>query len=211
VKDDEVRIDVTLEHAKRRLDKVLSAGRGRGRYITALNGPAFELKTRAMALQGLGAQGFLVCPYTYGVSVLQSLCECPEIQVPIYAHPAFTGVMTNGASAIEPAVCLGTLMRWAGADGVLFPSPYGKIALTLGQAKSVHEALTRNEGALKMCASIPSAGILPKFVAEIRKDFGVNVVVNAGTGMAQGSGGDSGGKSVAAGADAFLHEIGNHF
>lgn len=205
VKDDETRIDLTLDAALSRLEKVLLAGQGQGMYVMHLSGPAFELKTRALRLQNAGAQAFLFCPYTYGISLLQSLCSDPEITVPIFAHPAFTGVMGLGPSSIAPEVSLGTLMRWCGCDGVLFPSPYGTISLSKTEAQSVHAALIRKEGALKMVASVPSAGIMPEFVASIRNDFGSDVVVNAGTGMART------GAGVEDGAKAFLREIECHY
>lgn len=205
VKDDETRIDVTLEAALRRLEKVLKAGKGKGVYVSHLSGPAFELRDRAIRLQNAGAQAFLFCPYTYGISLLQSLCEDSEIRVPIFAHPAFTGVMYQGASAVSPSVLLGTLMRWAGCDAVLYPSPYGSIALPKGEALKVHDRLICNEGHLKVSASVPSAGIMPEYVTRIREDFGSEVVVNAGTGMARTGGG------VEDGAQAFKREIDAHF
>ncbi len=205
VKDDETRIDLSLADAEARLQKVLKAGQGSGMYVMHLSGPAFELKARALKLQQAGAQAFLFCPYTYGISLLQALCEDPEIKVPIFAHPAFTGVMGQGPSSIAMEIVLGTFMRWAGCDGVLFPSPYGSIALSTEEAQAIHHALCRPEGKLKMSASIPSAGIMPEFVEKIRKDFGVDVVVNAGTGMARTGGG------VEDGAKAFLREIDCHY
>lgn len=205
VKDDEVRVDVSVEDARRRLGLVLKAGKGKGLYVTALNGLAFSLKDRALKLQSDGAQAFLVCPYTYGISVLQSLCDDPDIKVPIFAHPAFTGIMNSGSNGIHPGVSLGTLMRWAGADAVLYPSHYGSICLPKSDTQLIHNALLRGEGHLKASASVPSAGILPEFVAQIAKDFGHDVVVNAGTGMAKSGGG------VAEGAKLFLSEIKRHY
>lgn len=201
VKDDETRIDVSLDDAMRRLEKVLVAGKGRGMYVMHLSGPAFELKARALRLQSAGAQAFLFCPYTYGIALLQSLCSDPDIKVPIFAHPAFTGVMGQGSSSIAAEVSLGTLLRWCGCDAVLFPSPYGSIALPKSEAIAVHRALTRDEGTLKMSASVPSAGIMPEFVERIRHDFGTDVVVNAGTGMARS------GSGVADGAKMFINEL----
>jgi 2,3-diketo-5-methylthiopentyl-1-phosphate enolase len=174
-------------------------------YVTHLTGPAFDLKSRALKLQAAGAQAFLFCPFTYGLSLLQSLCNDPEILLPIFAHPAFTGVMGQGPSSIAAEVTLGTLMRWAGCDAVLFPSPYGTIALPRSEALAVHAALIRPEGHMKISASVPSAGIMPEFVEKIRQDFGADVVVNAGTGMARTGGG------VEDGAKAFLREIENHY
>jgi 2,3-diketo-5-methylthiopentyl-1-phosphate enolase len=205
VKDDETRVDLTIDDALNRLKKVIDAGRGRGIYVMHLSGPAFELRDRALTLQRAGAQAFLFCPYTYGISLLQSLCGDPEITVPIFAHPAFTGVMGHGSSSIANEIILGTLMRWAGCDGVLFPSPYGSIALPKAEAQAIHRALCRPEGSLKMSASVPSAGIMPEFVEKIHGDFGVDVVVNAGTGMARTGG------SIEDGAKAFLKEINAHY
>lgn len=205
VKDDEVRVDLTLDAAKKRLEAVLQAGKGRGMYVMALNGPAFELRDRAIALQSAGAQAFLVCPYTYGISVLQSLASDPQITVPTFAHPAFTGIMSSSTHGIAPAVSLGTLMRWAGADGVLFPSPYGSIALPKNECQEIHQELIVPAGAMRASASIPSAGIMPEFVEQIRRDFGSEVVVNAGTGMARS------GATIADGARAFIVAIDRHF
>lgn len=205
VKDDETRIDVTLDEALRRLECVKTAARGRGVYVTHLTGHAFELCARAKKLQENGAQAFLFCPYTYGLSVLQSLCNDPDIKVPVFAHPAFTGPMTNGNSAISPQVALATILRWSGCDAVLYPSPYGTIALPKSDAMLVHKALTKVEGSLKIAASVPSAGIMPSLVSSIREDFGENVIINAGTGMVRSKG------SVGDGAQEFIKEISRHF
>lgn len=205
IKDDETRIDLAFDNAKYRLEKVLNAGKGRGIYVMHLSGPAFQIRDRALKLQSLGAQAFLFCPFTYGISVLQALCCDPEVKVPIFAHPALAGVLTQGNNSIAPQVALGTLLRWAGSDAVLFPSPYGSISLPRQEALSVHRQLTQTQGHLKMAASVPSAGITSDFVKSIRSDFGLDVVINAGTGMAKS------GFGVEEGAKAFLREIAEHY
>jgi 2,3-diketo-5-methylthiopentyl-1-phosphate enolase len=205
VKDDETRIDITLDDALRRLDCVKSAAKGRGIYVTHLTGPAFELRARAKKLQDNGAQAFLFCPYTYGLSLLQSLCHDPDIKIPVFAHPALTGPMTSGHSSIAPQVALATILRWSGCDAVLYPSPYGTIALPKSDAISVHRSLTKAEGPLRIAASVPSAGITPSLVSSIREDFGENVIINAGTGMVRSKG------SVGEGAQEFIKEIVQHF
>lgn len=205
VKDDETRIDITLDDALRRLECVKTAAKGRGIYVTHLTGPAFELRARAKKLQDSGAQAFLFCPYTYGLSALQALCHDPDIKVPVFAHPAFTGPMTSGNSAIAPQVVLATILRWSGCDAVLYPSPYGTIALPKPDAILVHKALTKVEGSLKIAASVPSAGIMPNLVSSIREDFGEKVIINAGTGMARAKG------SVREGAQEFVKEIIRNF
>lgn len=188
VKDDETRIDLTLDDALRRLDCVLKSSKGRGIYVTHLTGPAFDLARRAKKMQSVGAKAFLFCPFTYGLAALQSLCQDPEIKVPVFAHPAFTGPITSGSSSVSARVALGTLLRWAGCDAVLFPSPYGSIALPKAEAVSLHKSLTCEQGLLKITGSVPSAGIVPDLVPAIREDFGEGVIINAGTGMIRSGG-----------------------
>ena len=205
VKDDEVRVDLSLDDARRRLDAVLKAGGGRGIYVQNLTGPAFQLRDRALRLQSAGAQALLFSPFTYGLSVLQALCSDVELQIPVFAHPAFTGVMYGGGARIAPSVVLGTLMRWAGCDAVLFPSPYGSIALPKTDALAVHDQLICDQGKMLKAASVPSAGIVPELVKTIFSDFGREVVINAGTGIARNEGG------IERGAKAFLSEIDRYF
>lgn len=188
VKDDETRIDLTLDDALRRIDCVLKSSNGRGIYVTHLTGPAFDLARRAKKMQSVGAKAFLFCPFTYGLAALQSLCQDPEIKVPVFAHPAFTGPIISGSSSVSARVALGTLLRWAGCDAILFPSPYGSIALPKVEAVSLHQSLTCEQGLLKITGSVPSAGIVPDLVPAIREDFGENVIINAGTGMIRSGG-----------------------
>jgi 2,3-diketo-5-methylthiopentyl-1-phosphate enolase len=205
VKDDETRIDLTLDQALRRLECVLSAANGQGVYVTHLTGPAFELAYRAKKLQDHGARAFLFCPYTYGLSALQSLCQDPDIHVPIFAHPAFTGPMCSGESSVASRFVLGTALRWLGCDAVLFPSPYGAIALPKQEALVLHKYLTSKQGELKVVASVPSAGITPDLVASIREDFGADLIVNAGTGVM------TAGKSIHDGVRLFMKMIEQNF
>jgi 2,3-diketo-5-methylthiopentyl-1-phosphate enolase len=187
------------------LESVLTAANGKGIYVTHLTGPAFDLARRAKQMQNHGAKAFLFCPFTYGLSALQSLCQDPEIKVPIFAHPAFTGPITSGASAASARVVLGTILRWAGCDAVLFPSPYGSIALPKAEALHLHQSLTCQQGDLKVVGSVPSAGIVPELVSSIREDFGANVIVNAGTGMMRSGG------SIPEGVQAFKRMIEQSF
>lgn len=199
VKDDEVCIDASIEQSKRRLELVLKRKKGKTLYVQHLSGASiFE---NALALQKAGAEAFLFCPFTYGLEPLQRLCTSSEIKVPIFVHPAFTGPMTTGTNHVSPAVLLGTLMRWCGADAVLYPSPYGSIALPKNDALALHAALTSQSHSLTDCASVPSAGISVQHIAAIQKDFGDRVIINAGTGMAKGF------ENLHAGVQAFLKEM----
>lgn len=98
---------------------------------------------------------------------------------------------------ISPSVLLGKLMRLAGADLVLFPSPYGSVVMPREENLAIKHVLLTNDlhtdysykapadAHLKLAASfpVPSAGIHPGLVPLILRDFGQDVIVNAGGGI----------------------------
>ena len=202
VKDDEICIDSSLDKTLKRLatlSKLCPPGKI---YVQHLTAPAHQLLNSAVTLQENGAKAFLFCPLTFGWSALQDLCQSPAVHVPIFVHPALAGIYGEG---IAYSLLLGKLMRWAGADAVLYPSPYGSIALQKTTALSIHAELLDGNYRLKQVASVPSAGITTKDVARIAQDFGRDVIVNAGTGMAKGF------KNLAEGVGKFRDEISKHF
>ncbi|WP_036715979.1 RuBisCO large subunit C-terminal-like domain-containing protein, partial [Paenibacillus darwinianus] len=78
---------------------------------------------------------------------------------------------------------LGKLMRLAGADLVLFPSPYGSVVMPKEENLAVRNALLAESVPERTSFPVPSAGIHPGLVPLIMKDFGSEVVVNAGGGV----------------------------
>jgi 2,3-diketo-5-methylthiopentyl-1-phosphate enolase len=114
---------------------------------------------------------------------LQSLREDDEIGLPIMAHPAVSGALSaSSVYGISYPLLLGKLLRYAGADLSLFPSPYGSVALEKTQALSIGDTLTRNDFC-KRTFPVPSAGIHPGLVPLLFEDFGIDSVINAGGGV----------------------------
>jgi 2,3-diketo-5-methylthiopentyl-1-phosphate enolase len=91
-------------------------------------------------------------------------------------------------------------MRIAGADLVLFPSPYGSVVMPREENMAIKHVLLTNDiekdylylpsgqssgnnNQLQASFPVPSAGIHPGLVPLILRDFGHNVVVNAGGGI----------------------------
>jgi 2,3-diketo-5-methylthiopentyl-1-phosphate enolase len=84
---------------------------------------------------------------------------------------------------ISASLLLGKLMRLAGADLALFPSPYGSVVMPREENLAVKDALLEPLHGLLSSFPVPSAGIHPGLVPLILKDFGTDVVVNAGGGI----------------------------
>jgi 2,3-diketo-5-methylthiopentyl-1-phosphate enolase len=205
VKDDEILPDLSICPTEKRLDACLEAGERarketgqRTLYAVNLTGPVSQLMTKAKRLARKGAQCFLFNVLSYGYGALE---ELNEIGVPIMAHPALAGGWCGSPEyGLSYRVALGSLMRLGGADIVLFPSSYGTVALPKSQTDEISKALVEPL-ALRRAFPGPSAGIHPGLVPQILRDYGSDVIINAGGGVHGHPGG------ARAGAQAFRQAI----
>ena len=190
IKDDEILFENDLTPFEKRISvgkkvlrEVFEETGHRARYAVNLSGRTFELKEKAKRAVEGGADILLFNVFAYGLDVLQALAEDNEINIPIMAHPAVSGAITPSEFyGISNSLLLGKLLRYAGADFSLFPSPYGSVALKRNEALGISEALTTND-TLKQTIPVPSAGIHPGLVPVLMQDFGVDSVINAGGGV----------------------------
>lgn len=224
VKDDEILFDNDLTPFTKRiaagkkvLQEVFEQTGHRTLYAVNLTGRTSQLKTKAKKAAELGADLLLFNVFSYGLDVLQELREEDEIALPIMAHPAVSGALTSSSYyGLSHSLLLGKLLRYAGADLSLFPSPYGTVALEEAQALSIANVLTKEDG-FKRAFPVPSAGIHPGLVPLLIHDFGIDSVINAGGGVHGHPDGARGGalafrqaievnlqgKSLAVGADSY--------
>lgn len=208
VKDDEIRHDDSFETTLKRIELV--ANRKAKENLKTLYVVHAPLNQKALSslekwsaqLSDAGADALLVNVWTSGLGTLQALRSAT--QLPLVAHPALAGALGQGLAtdAIDPSVLLGTLMRAAGADLTLFPSPYGKIGLPLSTTQMISSACRsswpRN---ILPCIPVPSAGIKPEHVERACRDFGRDFILNAGTAIF------ASGRSVAESAQDFLQRL----
>jgi 2,3-diketo-5-methylthiopentyl-1-phosphate enolase len=220
VKDDEILFENELTPFEKRitagkavLNEVYEKTGKRTLYAVNLTGKTFELKEKAKRAVELGADVLLFNVFAYGLDVLQGLREDDEITIPIMAHPAFSGALTPSEFyGIKASLLLGKLLRLVGADFVLFPSPYGSVALDKEEALGIAEELTNDKEPFKRSFPVPSAGIHPGLVPLLFRDFGIDSIVNAGGGIhGHPDGAAGGGKAfhaaiAAALAGKSLHE-----
>lgn len=212
VKDDEILFDNELTPFEQRIttgvQTLAEAYEETGKrtlYAVNLTGRTFDLKEKAKRAVELGASALLFNVFAYGLDVLQSLAEDPDISVPLMAHPAVSGAMTSSPYyGFSNKVLLGKLLRLAGADLVLFPSPYGSVALEKQETQDIATALT-GQSQLKPAFPVPSAGIHPGLTPLLINDFGHDAVINAGGGIhGHPAGADAGARAFRAAIDAVL-------
>ncbi|WP_449539568.1 2,3-diketo-5-methylthiopentyl-1-phosphate enolase [Ferdinandcohnia sp. Marseille-Q9671] len=215
IKDDEILFDnpltpfeLRITEGKKVLEEVHQETGHRALFAVNVTGRTFELQEKARRAVKLGADILLFNVFAYGLDVLQGLVEDPEISIPIMAHPAVSGALTPSEFyGFSNKLLLGKLLRYAGADLVLFPSPYGSVALEREQTLSIASELTKKDESVKPAFPVPSAGIHPGLVPLLVNDFGKDSVINAGGGVhGHPDGAIGGGKAFRAAVDAVLEE-----
>lgn len=192
IKDDEILGNLesapTLHRVRACREIIDEARQTTGRdilYAVNLTGRADQLNARARELIDKGANALLFNALVYGYPALEALALDPAVEVPIFAHPALAGAMggaTDGSSAygIDYGVLLGTLMRHAGADAVLYPAHYGSLPFSAATEFRIRDALREPRERRPAVMPVPSAGIHPGVVGRALRDYGVDVVLNAG-------------------------------
>jgi 2,3-diketo-5-methylthiopentyl-1-phosphate enolase len=153
-------------------------------YAVNLTGPVTQLVEQAKQLSNAGASCLLLNVIPYGFDVLHRIAADPDVNVPIIAHPAFTGSLyPSPYYGLSAPLLIGKLMRLSGADIVLFPSPYGSVAMPKEEALDIANLLQSPNNIHRPAFPTPSAGIHPGFVPTLIQDFGDNIIINAGGGI----------------------------
>jgi 2,3-diketo-5-methylthiopentyl-1-phosphate enolase len=212
VKDDEILFENELTPFEKRiiagkevLKNTFEQTGHRTLYAVNLTGRTSSLRDKARKAKELGADLLLFNVFSYGLDVLQELREDDEIHLPIMAHPAVSGSFLSANDyGFSHSLILGKLLRYAGADLSLFPSPYGSVALEKEKALSIKEELLKEDETFKTAFPVPSAGIHPGLTPLLINDFGIDSVINAGGGVHGHPGG------AIAGGKAFRQAIDTH-
>jgi 2,3-diketo-5-methylthiopentyl-1-phosphate enolase len=148
-------------------------------YAVNVTGRAREILDNARRLVANGANALLFNTLTYGWSVLESLAQDPEVNVPIFMHPALAGALCGAPEhGFNYASILGTLAAHAGADAVLYPAHYGSLPFEKSEEMNIRDALRSHN-----VFPVPSAGIHPGVIPRAIADYGNDVILNAGTGI----------------------------
>ncbi|MCG7406667.1 2,3-diketo-5-methylthiopentyl-1-phosphate enolase [Paenibacillus sp. ACRRX] len=191
IKDDEILFENPLTPIQDRVRACMEAAQqaeqATGKkllYAANLTGSTFKLREQALRAIDAGANALLFNTLSYGYDALHGLSADTDINVPILAHPAMAGALYPSPHyGISAALLLGKLMRLAGADLILFPSPYGSVTMPREDTQGIRAACLDTKMPMNRSLPVPSAGIHPALVPLIIKDFGIDVVVNAGGGV----------------------------
>lgn len=205
IKDDEIMFNLasapTLERVKACQPILEKMADRHGRtmlYLVNLSGRADQLVDNARRLIDAGANALLFNVFAYGFSALEALTGHPDVSVPVFTHPALAGALGGPATGtsdygIDYAVLLGTLQKYAGADGVLYPASYGSLPFDPVTEEEIRDILRDEQESRTPAMPVPSAGIHPGITRKAYHDYGNDVVLNAGSAVFDHPGGPTAG------------------
>lgn len=154
----------------------------RSLYFPTVTGPTDEVLDRALFAKAAGAGGLLVSPLVTGLDMVRLLVR--ETGLPIMAHPAMAGVFfARPDHGMAPSVLLGTLMRLAGADLVIFPTWGGRFPFTREQCLALDRSLKNDLHGLRRSLPVPAGGLTLKQVPAQLGVYGEEVAFLIGSAL----------------------------
>lgn len=188
VKDDELVVSHPWSHFVERVKQHGAAAKAvydktghRTLYFVNITDRADRLVQNAYHAIEAGASALMVNYIVVGISALSILADDPNINVPILAHLDFSGAIYGAPwSGVSSHLILGKLPRLAGADVVVYPSPYGKFPLLASKHLRIAQALTDRFYDIRRAWPMPGGGVHPGMVPLLFKDMGRDFMVGAG-------------------------------
>jgi len=158
-------------------------------YFPNITGTHQEIQRRIELIHKLGADGVLITPQLTGLNTLSYLAKSgPEL--PIMAHPAFSGPYTiHQTSGFEPSVYFGLLWRAFGADCIIYPNAGGRFSYSHDQCKKINSEC-RNKGLdLRTSFPVPAGGIDRDTLADWVRNYSNDTVFLIGGSLYKHPGG----------------------
>jgi 2,3-diketo-5-methylthiopentyl-1-phosphate enolase len=188
VKDDELLVSHPWSHFVDRVREHEQAARAvyehtghRTLYFVNITDRPDRLVANAYRAVEAGASGLLVDHVTVGVSALAMLADDPAIDVPIMGHLAFAGAMyASPRTGVSSHLVLGKLPRLAGADLIIYPSPYGSLQYARSKHLRLAQTMTDPFHGIRRSMPTPGGGLHAGMVPLLLDDLGIDHAFAAG-------------------------------
>jgi 2,3-diketo-5-methylthiopentyl-1-phosphate enolase len=188
VKDDELLVSHPWSHF---LDRVREHERAaqaafeetghRTLYFVNITDRPDRLVQNAYRAIEAGASGLMVDYLTVGISALSMLADDPAIAVPILGHLAFAGAISASArNGVSSHLVLGKLPRLAGADTVVYPSPYGTLRFARSEHLRLARTMTDAFHEIRPVLPTPGGGLHAGMAPRLLEDLGIDYAIGAG-------------------------------
>ncbi len=156
---------------------IARASRETGRaclYAPSLVGSPGALVAQAQIAREAGVGAVLLAPALVGMPVFHELIAL-HVDVPVIAHPAYAG-----AVRVAPALLLGKLFRWLGADAVIFPNFGGRFAYSREDCAGIANNARGAWAGYATTLPVPAGGLTTDRVTELVGFYGPDVMLLIG-------------------------------
>ena len=155
-------------------------------YFPSISGSFHEIERQARFAAKEGIRGVLVAPMLQGFDTLRYLSS--EYNFIIMAHPALTGTFfTTPTHGMSPALLLGKLFRYIGADISVFPNWGGRFPFSQEECKELAQALREDNASLKKTFPCPAGGMNLEKLNSMGQTYGEESVFLIGGALMQQS------------------------
>ncbi len=151
-------------------------------YVPNITAPPSQLRERALLAKEHGAGGLLVAPGLVGFDAMRDLAD-GEINLPIFAHPAFSGSMAVNPQGFTLQMLYGLITRLAGADATIFPGNGGRFTFTKEECIGIAETGKKEMGSIKPIFPCPAGGMNFAKIPQMLADYGKDVMFLIGGGL----------------------------
>lgn len=128
-----------------------------------------------------GASALMVDFVTVGTSALAMLADDPAIAVPIMGHLAFAGaIYASPRTGVSSHLVMGKLPRLAGADIIVYPSPYGTLSYSRSKHLRLAHTMTGPFYGIRRTVPAPGGGLHAGMVPRLVEDLGIDFALGAG-------------------------------
>lgn len=150
-------------------------------YLVSITDRPDRVVDNAKRAIDAGANGLMITPLSTGIATIQMLAENPDIQVPVFGHPALLGASSWSPDfGIGEHILLGKLFRLAGVDINAIPVPYGRFTHLREKFLKLFKISKAPMGHIKPIITQTGGGINPINAAEVLADIGNDVILVAG-------------------------------
>jgi ribulose-bisphosphate carboxylase large chain len=122
----------------------------------------------------MGADGVLIIPQLTGLETLHEIASLGE--VPLMAHPAFSGSMLMHRGGMSPEFYFGKLTRLYGADSIIYPNAQGRFSFSRELCQKINSACRDESEGVKGAFPTPGGGVDRETVSGFAKLYGNDVI-----------------------------------
>lgn len=192
IKDDHGLANQSYAPFQERVQKVVKAvsqasdqsGR-QTRYFPNITASGAQLIDNYQFAAECGADGVMIIPGLCGFEIMHQIAQS-EIELPIIAHPAFTGTMvTDPEHGFIPAFLYGELIRALGADFAIYPNTGGRFSFSVKECLDLNVAARKSVNGLKPIFPMPGGGMKQESIPYWIEKYGSDTVFLLGASILQ--------------------------